>query len=63
MQSKSLTVDNIDLEDVELYEAIQNYNRTLPRGQACLKVMKWPDQIVPADCWLCTWNLDNNVTC
>ena len=38
MKSGGFTVDNIDLEDEELNEAIVNYNVTLPRHQGRLKV-------------------------
>ena len=48
MQSRSNAVDNIDLEDKDLTEAIENYNATLPKGQTRLKVMKRPHEI-PAD--------------
>ena len=49
MKSSSFTVDNIDLEDEELNEAIENYNETLPKRQARLKVMRWifPDTAIP----------------
>ena len=41
MKSGGFTVDNIDLEDEELNEAIVNYNVTLPRHQGRLKVAIW----------------------
>ena len=40
MQTGNLNVDNIDLENEELAAAIQNYNKILPKGQACMKVLK-----------------------
>ena len=40
MKSGSFTVDNIDLKDEELNEAIENYNETLPKRQARVKVMR-----------------------
>ena len=32
------SVENIDLEDAELFLSVENYNRSLPKGKHNLKV-------------------------
>ena len=43
MKSAGYSVQNIILQDEELNLAIENYNRTLPRGKQYLKVVYWTD--------------------
>ena len=47
------TIDNIDLEDAELFLSVENYNRSLPKGKHNLKVKSSNIKI----------RLDKNIKC